>query len=343
MPGTGERAYAYAKACGIIGKSFVGKRVGRLAEVNRLAELDRLVFPQESRDLPERDLITDMENRIVQRAVRQIIAIIHSFVKPPELFRTLIRTYEYEDLKTFCGALAHGEPKRPEFTDIGAFRTVDFSAYPNLEAMIARTEFKFLLQENLRPDRETEKSEEKIPKDLAVQIALDRRYYRLLWDNLSKISRSDRSEIGKIIRDELSLRNAVLALRMRTYYGMPSEEIREKFIAPEDGKKSPAEAALAIPMDHRAGWKGWKWERFLNPEKPGEPWRADPRYFQNAGSKYLYQSARFSFRRSPSSLDSLFCFIKLKLFEEDLLTSVAEGLGMGMTSRDIFTLLEVET
>jgi hypothetical protein len=31
----------------------------------------------------------------------------------------------------------------------------------------------------------------------------------------------------------------------------------------------------------------------------------------------------------------------LKLFEEDLLTSDAEGLGLGMSSRAVFDLLEV--
>ena len=40
--------------------------------------------------------------------------------------------------------------------------------------------------------------------------------------------------------------------------------------------------------------------------------------------------------------DAAACFIKLKQFEEDLLTSVAEGLGLGMSGRDVFSLLEVE-
>jgi vacuolar-type H+-ATPase subunit C/Vma6 len=48
------------------------------------------------------------------------------------------------------------------------------------------------------------------------------------------------------------------------------------------------------------------------------------------------------FRRRPFSIDTAFCFIKLKQFEEDVLTSVAEGLGMGMSGEDIFAVLEVE-
>jgi vacuolar-type H+-ATPase subunit C/Vma6 len=97
-----------------------------------------------------------------------------------------------------------------------------------------------------------------------------------------------------------------------------------------------------MSLDNRVEWKGWNRERFLNPEKSDQHWKADPRHFQNAASEYLYELARLSFRRRPFSLDTVFCFIKLKQFEEDLLTSLAEGLGMGLSSQEVFGLLEVE-
>jgi vacuolar-type H+-ATPase subunit C/Vma6 len=43
----------------------------------------------------------------------------------------------------------------------------------------------------------------------------------------------------------------------------------------------------------------------------------------------------------PFSINSIFCYIKLKQFEEDLLTSITEGLGLGMAGKDVFNLLEV--
>jgi hypothetical protein len=52
--------------------------------------------------------------------------------------------------------------------------------------------------------------------------------------------------------------------------------------------------------------------------------------------------ARKAFRSNPSSLDTIFCFIKIKQFEEDVLTSSAEGLGLGMASREVFGMLGVE-
>jgi len=69
-------------------------------------------------------------------------------------------------------------------------------------------------------------------------------------------------------------------------------------------------------------------------------WTANPRYFQNAASQYLYHLAMKSFHRSPMSVSATFCFIKIKQFEEDILTSVAEGLALGMDSTSVFKLLE---
>jgi vacuolar-type H+-ATPase subunit C/Vma6 len=53
--------------------------------------------------------------------------------------------------------------------------------------------------------------------------------------------------------------------------------------------------------------------------------------------------ARRFFHSRPDSLDAVFCFIKLKQFEEDILTSSAEGLGIGMTSADVFSILGVDS
>jgi hypothetical protein len=97
---------------------------------------------------------------------------------------------------------------------------------------------------------------------------------------------------------------------------------------------------LELPLDNRRAWDSWRREEFLNPDR-GE-WKLEPRYFQNAASRYLYRLARHYFRVNPSSLDTVFCFIKIKQFEEDVLTSSAEGLGLGMPTRDVFSLLGVE-
>ena len=68
----------------------------------------------------------------------------------------------------------------------------------------------------------------------------------------------------------------------------------------------------------------------------------EPRYVQNESAKYLYRLAQRLFHRRPFAVDTAACFIKIKQFEEDLLTSVAEGLGFGMTAQDVLAMWEVK-
>ncbi|MDR2079962.1 MAG: V-type ATPase subunit [Treponema sp.] len=334
MPGSGERAYVYAKACGIIGKSFIGKRISALGSITRLSELDRMVFPQSPRDLPERELLLDLERRIIGRAADQITAIIGAFSHPPEFLIRLLRGYEYRDLEAVLNAAAAGE-KAPAVTNLDRFRTVHFEAFPDLAGMLKGTEFEWLIGE----------VEQRRDKKL-LQGRLDLQYYTSLWESMYSLAPADRESAEKILSQEISFRNAAWVLRMRTYYAMPPGEIKERlvFINSSALKRSLAEDALELLELDLNSWnecRSWRLVHMLNPGQSGEPWSADPRYFQNNAAQYLYRLARIHFRRRPLSLDTVFCFIKLKQLEEDLLTHAAEGLGLGMAGRDIFSVLEV--
>jgi vacuolar-type H+-ATPase subunit C/Vma6 len=334
----GERAYVYARACALVGKSFVGRGVARLAGLTRLSELDRLVFADRARDLPGRELLRDFEQRVMNRAASHIITIVNSFHHPPELLVRMAREFEYADLKRAIAAAAAGEKTAPAFTGIGRFATVDFAAYPRFDKMLANTEFGFLAEDMTRL------SGESAPR---IQNRLDRQYYTALWNSLFRLAPGDRSSIERILAAELSLRNVSWALRLRVYYGMAAGQIREYLIQgrARRGKQGTpalekdALASLDLALDNPAAWARWRWARFLNRSVPGEPWTVDPRFFQNAAARYLSHLAWLSLHHRPFALDTAACFIKLKLFEEDLLVSVAEGISMGMGSRETLELL----
>ena len=342
----GERAYAYAKACGIIGKSFVGKRIKILENVNRLSELDRMVFPEAPQNLPEKELLVKLEDRIIDRAVDSIISIVDCFSRPPEFLSLLIRSYEYTDLKNALISFLDNDKSAPSHTDIGHFQTVHFEKWPDVRGMIEGTEFSFLLDINkiLKEKQET----------MSLQSAMDRHYYSALWESLLSLPGKDRYAAEKILSAEISLRNAGWALRLRTYYEMPNDKVKRHLIdIPLGNEKSRKTAkprtlaeealeCLEFPLDNYASWSSWHWKEFLNPDTTGRFWQVDPRHFQNAASRYLAHLARRYFRLNPFSMDSIFCFIKLKQFEEDILTSSVEGLGMGMSGRDIVSMLGVE-
>jgi vacuolar-type H+-ATPase subunit C/Vma6 len=343
----GERAYSYAKACGIIGKSFVGRRTAALRSVGRLSELDRLIFGPSARELPERELLPDLEKRLLKRSVESIFSVVNAYKNPPELFSLLIRVYEYNDLKNALAMIASEEANfrtKPPFVELGRFGTVRFAAWPHVKTMLKETEFEFLLDENGRLKKDYD--------GLSLETILDRHYYKKLWKSIRRLRKSDRRTAEHISAEEISLRNCAWVLRLRTYYGMLSEELKRHLIMLDDEPRLSKDAleALELPLDSRSEWEQWSRARFLNPEgsrsrrvfSGGEVWNADPRYFQNAAAKYLYKLAFHNFRRKPVSIDAVFCFIKLKQFEEDLLTSNAEGLDMGMAGRDVLDILETE-
>jgi vacuolar-type H+-ATPase subunit C/Vma6 len=355
----GERAFAYAKACGIIGKSFVGKRMSALGRLNALTEFDRLVFPEAPRELPGRELLIDLERRLSQRAIRHIIAVLDSYSNPPELLVRQLRACEYADLKTCLHHITADKAVPASLCDIGKFGTVRFNAYPDLGAMVRGTEFEFILSKDLTA----------ADFDLtALEAELDLQYYTLLIKSLQSLAAEDRFLAQLILAEEISLRNCVWALRLRNYFEKTSEEtakylmdmeipkglptgipgdIRPRFSSQsmtDSGNINLAEEALEslyFPLDARPVWKGWRWESLLNPEEGRESWSANPRFFQNAASRYIYRLCLRCFRNMPFSINAEFCYIKLKQFEEDLLTSVAEGLGLGMGGNDVFNLLEV--
>jgi vacuolar-type H+-ATPase subunit C/Vma6 len=366
MTDSGERSYTYAKASGIISKSFVGKRILNLEKVSRLSELDRLVFPASAKNLPEKELLRDLEKRIINREVNSIISIVKCFSHPPEFFKLLIRSYEYADLLSAIIASMDKERNAPPHVDLGRFQTVNFEAWPDIPKMIEGTSFVFLLEKlnKMNMASFTEKP------GSSLQSVLDQHYYTALWKALFSLPERDRQVAERILSDEISLKNSSWALRLRTFYQMPAKEVKQHLVdIPEEKhgpsarylrvwrhenawKKKPrvvsaslvheAIVSLDYQLDDYSDWSSWRWKEFLNPQVEGRHWQADPRFFQNAASRYLYNLARHNFRFSPSSLDNIFCFIKLKQFEEDILTSSVEGLGIGMSVKDTLSMLGVE-
>jgi len=337
---SGDASYAYAKACGIISKSYLGKRISILSGLHALSELDRQIFPDLRRELPGRELLLDLERRITERAVRQILTIVRSYSEPPELLVRMLKVYEYDDLKVCLQHIAAGKKNIPGISNIGSFGTVRFEAYPDIKAMIRGTEYAFIL-----PDLGSRQNEN---IDIAqIETKLDAHYYSALAECIPNLSVDDQFIVQKILGDEISLRNCAWALRLRTYYQKSSSETSKHLMNIKfKGEKTTslathASSSLDFHLDSRQDWRGWKWEKLLNPEEPSVIWNANPRHFQNAASQYLYRLAMRNFHHSPMEISSFFCFIKLKQYEEDLLTSVAEGLALGIESAGVFKLLEV--
>jgi hypothetical protein len=86
---------------------------------------------------------------------------------------------------------------------------------------------------------------------------------------------------------------------------------------------------------------GWKFESLLNPEVAATSGGSIPVTSKNSAARALSDRSRLLFHRRPFASDAIACFIKLMQFEEDLLTSVAEGLTLGFGAKETLALLEV--
>ncbi|MCL2277260.1 MAG: V-type ATPase subunit [Treponema sp.] len=340
-----DSGYAYAKAGWLVGKSWLGQRASILTSPRTLTELDRLIFPDNYRELPGRELLPSLEKRIIARSVRQILSVVNSYSNPPKLLIRMLKGFEYGDLKECLAHIAGGNNSLPVISDIGRFKTIRFNAFPDVSAMIKKTEFESLLSGDIKSI--------KAGMDLTdIDAKLDWRFYQSLIESLSQLDQEDRETAARIVADEVSLRSCLWALRLRSYYNKSEAETRKYlfdfklpgFIRQNKTSLSyEAKQSLEFSLDFRENWRGWRWEKFLNQEQASVHWKADPRYFQNSASRHLYHLSYRGFHSSPMSVSAIFCFIKLKQFEEDLLTSVAEGLALGMESAAVFKMLPLQT
>ena len=337
-----DNGYAYAKASWIVGKSFLGKRISSLSGIHTLSDLDKFIFPDSHCELPGRELLPSLEKRIIERAVRQILSIVKSYTEPPRLLVRMLKGFECADLKDCFAHIACGKKEPPVISDIGRFKTIRFNAYPNVAAMLKKTEYEELLHRDIR-------SVEKGADLTMIDHKLDYRFYQSLIESLSQLDSEEKEGAARLIADEISLRNCLWALRLRTYYEKSGAETKKylmDFKLPVSAHQrraslsSDAYASLDFQLDLREDWHGWRWEKFLNHAEQSVHWTADPRHFQNAASQYLYHLAYRYFHAFPMSVGAIYCFIKLKQFEEDLLTSIAEGLSLGINSAKVFRLLE---
>ncbi|MCL2266151.1 MAG: V-type ATPase subunit, partial [Treponema sp.] len=288
-----------------------------------------------------KQLLAELERKITERALSRILSVVKSFSIPPLLLIYTLKSYELSALKECLCAASDSKKEIPSFCDTGSFSSIRYSAYPDIAAMLKNTEYKSYINKN---------AVESGADIAALEVKLDYYFYERLFKSLSDLSGDDYETARKLLCDEISLRNCIWALRLRGYYEKNEAQTSAcfmNFAAARGSQKKEnlafaAKASLKFHLDVRQHWTGWKWEKFLNADEPPAHWNADPEYFQNAASRYLYLHSFKIFHSFPVSVSSIYCFIKLIMFEEDLLLSAAQGLALGMESSAVLKMLGVD-
>jgi len=330
MTSSFDPAYAYARACGALARSFLGERAQSLARCGRVAEAWRIIFREEPPSLPEGLLANEAEKRLGSSARDAARAIAGARIFEAPLFKALDRRREIAYLKRLLAAAVsdQGIPSGGESFAEGCGFSIE--AFPDIERMLRGGRYAWIAEGAVFDLR-------------SVKIGLDKRYFR----ELAEIARSSRrlraSSIASLVLLEAELANVVWAQRLKRYYSIGEERAAELLIdIPGADLASSALRALSFRHDARSDWKGWKWERLV-PDTRAEgsgSWRLDLRALEVSASGFLYRKLVRALHMGGDALTPLYCFMRIKEIESAALRGILEGIKLEAPEEEIAAYVE---
>jgi hypothetical protein len=328
-----DPAYAYARACGGLARSFLGERAAALARCSRVVEAWRAVFDEPPPELPEASLAAEAEIRLGSRPGEALGAVAGARALDVPLFRALSRRRESAYLKRAVAAAIEGAAAPPEPSDPRLYRGFRLEAFPDVERMVRGTAYQWI----------SEAGAIDLP---AVKNALDRQYYRELWKAAREIPEREAGSLTSLVRIEAELENVVWALRLARFHAMGSSDIEGLLMdLPGADVKAPALAALGFRGDSRGDWRGWKWERLVPDTRKdgGGAWRLDLRSLESAADSYLYRRLVRALHMEADTCVPLYAFFKIKEMEAASIRGIVEGIRLEAPEDEIAAFAAART
>lgn len=323
-------SFVYAKASGMLAKSYVGLRARDLFAANSLGELWSLLFKKEIPSVPETLLARELEKEAFLTFVNQYKALIQNYSSPQPVLLALLHGYDYENLKDIGAALALGEKEIPEIQKINPFNLIHYEKWPNIQAMTAESPFSWY---NKVPE---------IREQHLVNYRVDCQNVIELWRAAAKTESSCREAVKKLIAEKLIVDNVVWAIRLRLYYEMERDEIIPLLAySTEENRRNldvmdvlvqDAVKSLEWPLDDYDKWKKWKYSKLLNAHEEGTVWNVDPSWISNAFKPAYVEKARKMFHRYPSTSCPMICWFIIKQNELDNIRTASESLRLDVDS-----------
>lgn len=336
-------AFLYAKASGMLAKSFVGSRMASLFSATSLEGLWELLFRSEVPLVPDFVLVQMIERRAEKRFLEGFLSLVSKYIKPEGFFVDLLHFYDYNNLKTILASLGSAETSGEflsELPSLGRYSMLNYAGWPSLESMTARTPVSWCAEALESMDMQD------------IRSRLDSQYVRSLWDGASRLKGETGVLVKKLLKEELVLNNIVWGLRLRSYYGMGRDDALEQLVATTDCKSvealyrneltKPAAQVLSLPLDSYRDWENWKYSHLLNPQEEGVEWSVDPRWIQRTARFELYKRALRQFHQHPFTAHVIYCWFKVKQYELDCIRMVAEGIRLKVSPAQVGKFAGIE-
>ena len=94
-------SFVYAKASGLLSKSFTGDNANRLFAVRSLRELYTLLFDEDVPSVPEVLLAKEIELKAKEKFIALYKSLLNEFEKPARILSEIISLFEYENSEIF--------------------------------------------------------------------------------------------------------------------------------------------------------------------------------------------------------------------------------------------------
>ena len=139
MDRASANAFVYAKASGMLKKSFVGPRTEKIFEQQKLSELWTLLFEDEVPLIPEVLLAKEIENKAENQFIKDFCKLLNCYSKPDKVSLFLLKSFDYGNLREIVFALSNGETKLPKLVDIGKYSELKIKNWPDLEKITEKS------------------------------------------------------------------------------------------------------------------------------------------------------------------------------------------------------------
>lgn len=330
-PGSWERAYGWAKAAGVMGSSFLGRRRSRLLEAKGVRDLYREVFLRDPPEVPEPQLISAAERELDGRLQGILQTSCPGKCSQGSFLHAARRRYEFENAKALYLS-ARAARQAPVLHELDSCTEIAVDAYPDLQAMFQGTRYEWLAQKRDRDE------------DLVAANRLDRQFYTELWAASMSLAFSERGSVRELILEEALLMNCAWALRLSITFGLLPEKIEPLLIAiPGRDVRFAAQRALSLPTQDRRAWEAWRYGYLAlegdRDADQGIAWSVEPRSFEAAVLRRLRKRFRRAFHARPGGISAIYAFIRIMEFEMDDLQSAFEAFRMGLPSSELRAFL----
>jgi vacuolar-type H+-ATPase subunit C/Vma6 len=319
-------AFIHAKMHGLMAKTYFDDRLRFLLKITSLLDLSKTLFPEQETGSHEREIVSGIQRKFENSILKTFIRLLSFFPNPPPLLVHVLREYDYRNFLTLL---------RKKFTGFTDTYLWDTGKYSLLKAA-AEKDFPRSL-EKTRFERYIELMDSLPLFELEFQI--DKQYYEELIVCVKALPNGEKKLVLPFVQTEIRLRNLLWALRLKFYFHMSFDDARN-FLFPLGfpGIINQARLVFELPVDEPKAWTRLSFGNIFSAERDG---LIDPEAIEGGANRYLYKKLRRFFYANPFTLASVYAFFRIKKYEARCVTSVSEGIRMGMTSREMSEALGV--